>query len=216
MPLQVTIPLQVEETGVLLRARELNGYTLGARDGAIGTVGDVYFDDRTWTVQALVAHTGSWLSDKLVLIPCTALHPADHSTQLIPVDLTIAQVIHSATPQTGPLAQRPPHLRAAYPMSGCHIHAQDGDLGHVEEFVIDDESWTIRYLVVDTRNWWPGKRVLLSPQWVERVNWSDWKISVALARSAIEQAPEYESDAPITRDYEAALYRHYGREQYWR
>lgn len=201
---------------MLLKARDLNGYTLSARDGAIGTVGDVYFDDRTWTVQALVAHTGHWLSDKLVLIPSAALRPADDAAQIIPVDLTMEQVTNSASPQTGPLSQRLPHLRAVYGLLGCHIHARDGELGHVEEFVIDDTSWVIRYLVVDTRNWWLGKRVLISPEWVERVNWSDWKIGVFLTRKAIEQAPEYVSDAPITREYETALCRHYGREEYWR
>jgi hypothetical protein len=100
-------------------------------------------------------------------------------------------------------------------MSGCHIQAEDAAFGHVEDFVIDDEAWMIRYLIVDTRNWWPGKRVLVSPQWVERVNWTDSKIFVALPRETIKQAPEYTADAVITREYEAALYRHYKRERYW-
>jgi len=200
---------------MLFRSRELTGYTLGTRDGDIGTVGDFYFDDHTWLVQSIVAHTGSWLSDRLVLIPSSVLHRADQPARRIPVDLTREQVERSAAPPTGPLSERPAHLRAVYAMTGCHIHAADGDLGHVEEFVIDDASWLVRYLVVDTRNWLPGKRVLVAPQWVERVNWSDWKISVALTRDTIEQAPEYAADRPITRDYEAALYRHYDRERYW-
>jgi len=57
-----------------------------------------------------------------------------------------------------------PHLRSIREVSGYHIHATDGELGHVEDFVIDDETWAIRYLIVDTRNWLPGKKILIAPQ----------------------------------------------------
>ena len=200
---------------MLRRASELTGYTLGARDGKIGSVGDFYFDDRSWMVQSLVAHTGSWLADRLVLIPSSSLHPANHDDRMIPVDLTMEEIEHSSSPPTGPPSKHPPHLRGMYAMTGCHIHAEDAEFGHVEDFVIDDTTWMIRYLIVDTRNWWPGKRVLVSPQWVERVNWTDSRIDVALHRDTIEQAPEYAADAPITREYEVALYRHYQQERYW-
>jgi hypothetical protein len=201
---------------MLRRASELTGYTLGARDGEIGTVGDFYFDDQSWTVQYLVAHTGSWLSDRLVLIARSALRPTNPDDRIIPVDVTKEEVENSSSPDTNrPLDRHDPHLRSTYAMSGCHIQAEDAAFGHVEDFVIDDEAWMIRYLIVDTRNWWPGKRVLVSPQWVERVNWTDSKIFVALPRETIKQAPEYTADAVITREYEAALYRHYKRERYW-
>lgn len=90
-------------------------------------------------------------------------------------------------------------------MSGYEIQALDGEIGHVEDFVIDDETWAIRYLVVATRNWWPGKKVLVSPQWIERVSWSESKVFVNLSREAIKQSPEYSAEALITRDYEAGL-----------
>jgi len=200
---------------MLRRASELTGYRLGARDGEIGTAGDFYFDDRSWAVQSLVVHTGSWLSDRLVVVPSSALHPADQNNRIIPVDLDKQDIERGASPPTGPASKHPPHLRGMYAMTGCHIHAADGEFGHVEDFVIDDESWKIRYLIIDTRNWWPGKRVLMSPQWVERVNWTEAKISVALPREMIEQAPAYTADAPITREYETALYRYYQHERYW-
>ena len=201
---------------MLRRTSELTGYTLGARDGEIGTVGDFYFDDQSWTVQYLVAHTGSWLSDRLVLIARSALRPTNPDDRIIPVDVNKEEVENSSSPDTNrPLDCHDPHLRSTYAMSGCHIQAEDAAFGHVEDFVIDDEAWMIRYLIVDTRNWWPGKRVLVSPQWVERVNWTDSKIFVALPRETIKQAPEYTADAVITREYEAALYRHYKRERYW-
>jgi sporulation protein YlmC with PRC-barrel domain len=108
-----------------------------------------------------------------------------------------------------------PHLRSTHDVSGRHIQATDGEVGHVDDFVIDDETWAIRYLIVDTKNWWPGKKVLLSPQWIERVSWRESKVFVNLSRETIKQAPEYTEDSLLTRDYETKLHRHYNRQGYW-
>lgn len=108
-----------------------------------------------------------------------------------------------------------PHLRSTDEVGGYEIQANDGEIGHVEDFIIDDETWAIRYLVVNTRNWWPGRKVLISPQWIGRVGWSESKIFVNLSREAIKQSPEYSEKSLLTRDYEAGLYQHYQREDYW-
>jgi len=108
-----------------------------------------------------------------------------------------------------------PNLRSTHDVSGHHIQAPDGEIGHVEDFIIDDETWTIRYLIVDTRNWWPGKKVLISPQWIERVSWSKSKVFVKLTRETIQQSPEYTEESLLTRDYEIGLHRHYNRQGYW-
>ena len=107
-----------------------------------------------------------------------------------------------------------PNLRSTDDVTGHNIEAQDGAIGHVEDFIIDDETWAIRYLVVDTKNWWPGKHVLVSPQWIERVSWEDSKVFVNLSRETIKQSPEY-APKSLNRDYETALYRHYSRQGYW-
>jgi len=99
-------------------------------------------------------------------------------------------------------------------VTGYHIEATDGDIGHVEDFIIDDETWEIRYMVVDTRNWWPGKKVLIAPQWIDRVSWDDSKVYVNLSREAIKNAPEYRPNA-FNREYEEKLYDHYKRPKYW-
>jgi hypothetical protein len=107
------------------------------------------------------------------------------------------------------------HLRSTGAVSGYHVQATDGEIGHVVDFVVDDETWAIRYLVIDTRNWWPGKKVLLSPQWIERVSWPESKVFVNLPREAIKKSPEYTDESLVTRDYESGLHRHYGRPEYW-
>jgi hypothetical protein len=107
------------------------------------------------------------------------------------------------------------HLRSGEAVTGYNIEAADGEIGHVDGFVVDDEAWAIRYIEVATRNWWPGKKVLVSPAWLERVSWTTSKVYVGLSREAIKDAPEYIESTPITREYENRLYFHYGRPPYW-
>jgi hypothetical protein len=108
-----------------------------------------------------------------------------------------------------------PHLRSTHAVSGYHIQATDGEIGHVEDFIIDDETWTIRYLLVNTLNWWPGKKVLISPLWINRVSWGESKVFVNLCRETIKLSPEYSEEFLLTRDYEDALHQHYSRRGYW-
>jgi hypothetical protein len=107
------------------------------------------------------------------------------------------------------------HLRSTDAVTGYHIEAADGEIGHVDGFVVDDETWAIRYMEVATRNWLPGKKVLVSPAWIERVSWTDSKVYTSLSREAIQDCPEYLESRPITREYENLLYFHYGRPPYW-
>ena len=106
-------------------------------------------------------------------------------------------------------------LRSTRDVSGYNIQAADGEIGHVEDFLIDDKTWAIRYLVIDTRNWWPGKKVLVSIHWIERVSWSESKVFVNLPCETIKQSPEYTEESLLTRDYEIELHRHYDRQGYW-
>ncbi len=106
-------------------------------------------------------------------------------------------------------------MRSTHDVAGHDIQASDGEIGHVKDFIIDDETWAIRYLVVDTGKWWPGKKVLLSPRWIERVGWGESKVFVNLAREAIRQSPEYTDETTPSRDYEAKLHRHYKADGYW-
>ncbi|MFZ3049025.1 MAG: PRC-barrel domain-containing protein [Desulfatirhabdiaceae bacterium] len=85
-----------------------------------------------------------------------------------------------------------PNLRSTRQVTGYHIHAADGEIGHVEDFVVDDEDWTIRFLVVDTANWLPGKKVLLSPQWIKRVDWADSSVYYNLTRESVENSQEFD------------------------
>ena len=106
------------------------------------------------------------------------------------------------------------NLRSSNEVTGYYVEASDGAIGHVEDFVVDDRNWAIRYVAVDTRNWLPGKKVVISPAWLQSISWNDSKIYVGVSREAISIAPEYDESA-LNREYESRLYDHYGRQGYW-
>jgi sporulation protein YlmC with PRC-barrel domain len=108
------------------------------------------------------------------------------------------------------------HLRSCHAVIGYHIHAADGDIGHVEDFLVDEHTWAIRYLIVATSNyWWGGHRVLVAPEWIKDVQWSDAKVFVDVTRAAVKQAPAYDPAAQLDRQQEQGIYEHYGRPGYW-
>lgn len=108
-----------------------------------------------------------------------------------------------------------PYLRSTDDVMNHHIEANDGEIGHVEDFIIDDETWAIRYMIIDTKNWWGGKKVLISPSWIDKISWEESKVYVNLTKESIKQSPEYSDELFITRDYENQLYEHYNRRGYW-
>lgn len=108
-----------------------------------------------------------------------------------------------------------PHLRSCRAVLNYHIVATDGDMGHVQGFLFDDETWSIRYLVVDTNNWWLDHKVLIVPQWIEDVSWLDATVSVNVTRQQVKEAPPYDSTVQLDREHEMDIYLHYGHTGYW-
>ena len=107
------------------------------------------------------------------------------------------------------------HLRSATELRGYNIEGGDGAIGHIEDFIVDDVSWSIHYLVINTSNWWVGKKVLVAPQWASSIRWLERKVNVDLSRQAIKSSPEWNPGETINREYEARLYDYYGRPAYW-
>jgi uncharacterized protein YrrD len=107
------------------------------------------------------------------------------------------------------------HLRSCAVVIGNHVHATDGDIGHVEDLLVEDRTWAIRYLIVNTSNWWVGHQVLVAPRWIDAVSWPEALVSVDLTREALKHAPRYDSAAQLDRQQEQAIYEHFGRPDYW-
>jgi len=244
----------------------IHGYGIHASDGEIGSLHDLYFDDRSTAIRYLVIDTGRWLPGRQVLLTPAAVGGVDTARQAIVTGLSRQQVedspdvatekpvsrqeemaIHtyygwepywSVPPLAGTLApywgaaippatssseerlaqemaareraDADPHLRSAREVEGYHVAATDGDIGHVEDFLIDDGAWTINLLGIDTRNWLPGRKVVISPGWLRRVDWPNRQIEVELSRDQIKSSPEYDPAKTVDEGYLEQLRAHYG------
>jgi len=107
-----------------------------------------------------------------------------------------------------------PHLRSAEAVAGHGVEASDGGVGHVEDFLVDERTWAIRYLVVDPVDWWPGPHVIVSPEWVSAIDWNESKVHVDVTRDGVRNAPEY-VPGRLDRAYEETLHAHHRRPGYW-
>jgi uncharacterized protein YrrD len=107
------------------------------------------------------------------------------------------------------------HLRSCREVSGYHVSTRDAKIGHVEDFLFDDLTWEIRYAIIDAKNGWMGKRVLISPRWINRVSWKNRMIYVNLSRELISKSPKWDPDQPVSRKYELQLHKHYDYAPYW-
>ena len=107
------------------------------------------------------------------------------------------------------------HLRSVNEVRGYHVQGSDDEVGHIQDFIVDDTSWEVRYLVIDTSNWWFGTRVLVAPHWASHVSWAERKVYFHMSRDAIRNSPEWKANAAINREYEMRLYDYYGRPAYW-
>lgn len=250
---------------MLWHTSAINGYSVAASDGELGTVCDFLFDDSKWSVRWLVIDTGNWLSGRKVLLPPSALGRFNASKRQLSVKLTKQQVkdspeIDSDRPvsrqketavygyygwspywvsgsymggygfmspgMTSPYLgarQRERvtaefraadhgdvHLRSVKEVTGYHIHARDGEIGHVEDFLVDDADWSIHYLIVDTKNWWPGKKVLVSSRSAGEIDWSEGLVNLDVDRELIRHSPAYDPTMTIDRAYDEKVLSYCG------
>lgn len=259
---------------MLRNAKTLERHELLARDGTIGHVKDLYFDDQQWNVRYFVVDAGGWLLSRKVLISPIAVDVPDWERKVLPVSLSKDQVKNSpgidtdkpvsrqheaslsdyygwpyywsdplftaiafagpmgAMPGSGAVAadaelaaarsaeaaigddENDPHLRSVNAVIGHRIEARDGELGHVEDFLLEDRTWEIRYLVINTGNWLSGKKVVISPLWITDLGWNESKVQIDLSIEAIKGSPSYDPKKPVDADYAGRLHDHYGRPRY--
>jgi uncharacterized protein YrrD len=245
--------------------RDVEGYQLSAKDGEIGHVTDLYFDDECWAVRYLVVATGSWLFGKKVLISPNSVLKVNLDDRCIGVDLSMDQVRNSPDidaekpisrqqeseyhlyynfpPYWGGVAlwgryeqpgtasdaedaesaeadassslETSSHLRSAKEVRGYRVVAIDGQVGHVDNFLMEVENWAIRYLVVNTGGWLNRREVLFTPKLVDKVIWAEAQVDVNASKTLIEGAPDYHRGEQIDRAYEEKLFAHYTTHPYW-
>jgi len=223
---------------MLNRAKMLKGYKLESLDDEIGRIKEFYFDDQHWVIRYLVADTGNWLTDKLVLISPLALSALNKEQQKIEINLKKKQIEDSPFFDRNiswnfeelyyeyygwPMYWDGPYIWGPYPqimhyhekwwihtqemkkcnfqlcttndVIGHHIHSENIRIGNIEDFIIDDETWVIHYLIIDAQNWLPGKKVIVSPKWIEHISWKESKVFIHLPQKNIKLLPEYSEES---------------------
>lgn len=108
-----------------------------------------------------------------------------------------------------PEPSEPPHLSKTDEMIGYQIHTRDGEVGQVQDLLVDEEDWVVRYAEVDTQKWSSGKIVLAQTRQVEQIDYPSRTLTMSLSRQAIQSAPAYDPTEPITPGYEMDLFQHY-------
>ncbi|WP_231907402.1 PRC-barrel domain-containing protein [Colwellia sp. PAMC 20917] len=103
------------------------------------------------------------------------------------------------------------HLRSSHAVVGYHLDAIDGELGHLQGMLIDIDTWAIRYLIINTSNWWLGHLVLIAPKWIKEVSWPTTKIYADMTQQQVKDAPTFDPSVPFSLEHEQNLQTHYSR-----
>ena len=243
---------------MLRSLRKIIGYTMRAIDGEMGRIGDLFFDDHTWTIRYFIIDTGKWFPGRHVLVAPSSIGEPDWETGTVPINHTMEEIRNSpgieqdlpvsareridhdryyiwapfwtpigsevggtafAPVLENRLEERPekmnPRLRSVLEVFGYRLWTADDGIGHVTDLIGESGEWIIRYIIAGTRNWLPGRRVLISPSWVKNVDWANSSVEVELTKQQVKNSPEYDPAEPINREYEDKLYDYYGRPKYW-
>ena len=169
---------------MLHKAKDLQGDAIHAEDGEVGSVDDLYFNEEDWDVRYLVVNTRRWIPGRKYLVSPIAIARECPLEGDIRIDLTREQISRC------PTVAAASNLHSSVEVIGCGIEARDGTIGRVADLVVDDETWEITDVLVDSRQWLPGKLLLISPEVIERIDWGGKKVHLRLARQDILQAPE--------------------------
>lgn len=288
---------------MLFGVNKLKGYNLHAKDGQMGKLEEVYFDDGCWWIRYLVINVGSWLNRKQVLLIPDVVEGIDAESNEIAVSLMkkevegspdalvitpvsrereialhrhydwtpywhvdpVASAGYGRVPETivrpysgvkanvdvandatafadarvqdrasgvdaeantreaeGKVFVAELHpsgrLQSSKDVSGYHVQAPDGEIGHVDDFLVDPTLQVIQYLVIDTRDWLPGKKVVVPPRFVSQLQSDGSKIHLGLSKDQIQQAPEFEGEkgAVVSDEMEVHLLEYYRHKMLFR
>lgn len=251
---------------MLLSCNDLMTFVIRAADGRTGGVDDIYFDDSSWTVRYLVAHTGFFLTGHQGLVGTALLGAPDLVKQEFPVELTKEELKSTPSPETDvpvgdqearaayppddtlwpPIlagtgvpfspglamehlgfeqmpdakqrekgARGDPHLRSLAEVSTYAVEAKDGEFGSASDFLINPDTWTVQFVVVDTGKWLPGRRFAVTTEWISEIDWPAGKIHADVDRKQIEDAPRLRDVEDLKLSDQKMMTERYGAVGYW-
>jgi uncharacterized protein YrrD len=145
--------------------------------------------------------------------PALLLNASQRGTAIPAHRADVERVLEMGEAGSDPAADT--HLRSCNEVMGYRIEAADGHMGNVSDFLVEESTWAIRYLIVNTSEWWSDHDVLVAVSWITSVRWMDNAVTVALTSQAVKAAPLYDSEHSFDRAQEAALFSHHGKPGYW-
>lgn len=229
------------------------GFSIGATDGEMGTVKEIYFEDHAWNVRYLIVKTGNFLKDRMILISTQALLDSNWDKEFFSTNLTTDQIINSPDIDTDKPVYRQqevklyehfpwdiywamgvipmedsveiaisekqkeigvkanPHLRSSNKVTGYTLHAIDGEFGHIEDLIIETDSWKLTYVVVKTGNWLSGKEILIPTEWILEIDWLSSTFVVDATVEKIQQCEPYNAGDAVNEAYEKVRRDYKGR-----
>lgn len=223
---------------MIRNVKKIIGYTLGTIDGKIGEVKDFYFDDKTWTIRYLIVETGSLFFKRKVLISTQALVPPDWDKEILPVNLNIQQVENSPEIDiekpvsrqqemelnkhyswkdyrtedfnVGSINNEDQHLRSFVEVTNYKVKANNGEVGKINDFLIDDTTWKINFIVADALLTPPAKFVPVLSKLIKEIQWENATILIDSTVEKIKNSPQYFTDEPIDEAYVESVYNYCG------
>jgi hypothetical protein len=182
---------------MLHRERRLKGALVRGTDGDLGVLEGLYFDDQQWSIRHLVVQRESALNDGAVLVSPASIQ-ADWNIAMLHASVSRNEVRDSpaftaSADQTIATAADAGQVRLTDQIIGFHIKATDGEIGHVDDLLIDEATWRISYLLVDTSNWIGGKWVAIAPHVLRSIDWHAGTVDVAITRDAVKESPTMDS-----------------------
>ena len=185
----------------LAGVREIMGYAVRDAAGEIGKVNEVYFDERNWTIHHLCVETPE---QSKIILPVSCIEGTEWDKRFFFVDW------EKKEPEEKPLP-----LRGAKEIIGRSIGASDGVVGYVDDLIFNDADWAVRYLAIEIGGWLNCQKVLVSPWWVEDIQWDRSQFRLGITREEILESPEYQFHAAVDRNYEDQLFEQAHKPKYW-
>jgi hypothetical protein len=176
---------------MLRNLKALQGYQIQATDSIVGVLEDFYVDTRDWTMRYIVVSPNQGEPDQKLILSANTVDHFSETDQTIFLTTAVSQIKRGLKIDLNQ-PDDDSRLQSAQTMIGYNIRARDGDIGHVEDFVVDDQTWMINYMIVNTGNWLPGRDVVVSPSCIEIIDWSESKVHMELYRETIEKSPEFD------------------------
>jgi sporulation protein YlmC with PRC-barrel domain len=125
--------------------------------------------------------------------------------------MPLEEAIQEVSSTEGGDSKKNAHLRSTNNVDGYNIRAIDGEIGDVYDFIFDDNTWKIDFIIVDTGKWLPGKKVLISPKWIRRIDWVTSSVVINVAVEKVKNSPVFDPHQPLTETYETSLHDHYDK-----